>query len=107
MKTKIKHLFRMAAGVIRQRGWCSKCFLDDDGRVCLDSALRLASGGFITETPSHHVSPPGHPDVEEYSNYIDCVQEVRAYVDFSPQTWNDKDGRTEEQILDLLDGLGK
>lgn len=71
-----------AAEYIRQHGWCQHDYMASDGRVCLYGALR---------------------DLPENSP---ALAEIMRAVDRKPEWWNDAPGRTEQEVIDLLERVG-
>jgi len=73
--------FLKAADTMIERGWCQGRFVDDDARVCLVGALFQA-------LPRRR-----------YEKTLDIVIEM---FNGEPAKWNDKPGRTEEEVVDAL-----
>jgi hypothetical protein len=69
-----------AADLLREHGWCQSQFMDDEGRICLMSALSL---------------------VPASTRAIIMVHQATEGV----TQWNDISGRTKDDVLDLLEGL--
>jgi hypothetical protein len=69
-----------AADLLRERGWCQNQYIDDEGRICLMSALSLVPASVRVLVMVHHATN-------------------------GTTTWNDIPGRTKDDVLDLLEGL--
>jgi hypothetical protein len=69
-----------AADLLRERGWCQNQFMDDDGRICLMSALSIVPASARVIMMVHLVTNDA-------------------------TAWNDMEGRTKDDVLNLLEGL--
>jgi hypothetical protein len=83
-------LLLRTAEVIERQGWC-QCYIGiANGQVCLEGALMIAAG----KTPESVIIP----------NTVagEAVSRVRASVGMGAYQWNDKPGRTKEEVIAKL-----
>jgi hypothetical protein len=81
-----------AANVIRERGWAQGCYESDSGNVCILGAIRIALWNDASGLSSIHVSDKNI-----------AVKRVEDYIKQSPDRWNDRKGRTEKEVIELLE----
>jgi len=92
--TTISTLCLRAADVIRERGWCQETCMDEKGSVCLLGALLTADG--IDLLAAEVVS----------CSYLERVTEraIERHINHdSVPGWNDKEGRTVEEVIAVLE----
>ena len=90
---RVARRLRRAVAVIGQRGWCQRDIEDDDGRVCLVGALRLACG--IPATPNWW------GELKPLAELVDVVGRAvgsRGNLGW----WNDRPDRTAGQVVAML-----
>jgi len=75
-----------AANLIRERGWVQGHFKTDDGAVCISTAIYLAAG------------PEG---IDAAVRSVQRKLLARGWQ-LGPTAWNDRAGRTKEDVLALL-----
>lgn len=97
------NIFEQAIEEIEKRGWCQGGFESSNGSVCAAGALKAALG--VKPTDSVFTLHPAHPA------YLGSL-EVLAGVVGSPSVaaiaeWNDRLGRTEDEVLEALRKAGK
>lgn len=86
--------------VLEKRGWCQHRIKNSRGNICLAGALlatqqRLSpSMSFITAVSFITALPAG-----------DAWERIGNKCTMAPQVWNDRKGRTKEQVIDMLHTL--
>jgi hypothetical protein len=84
-----------AANIIRKRGWCQGHYQGHNESVCIVGAIHIASSGSI------------HKSCLDRINEV-VISKLTARLDGrSPIAWNDKQGRTKDEVLDLLESVAK
>lgn len=78
-----KEFFEKTLEIIKTDGWCQGSFTSSYGAHCLAGALSIAAGG-ESWTPQFHI----------IANLIDTN---------SLTGWNDMKGRTEEEVISILE----
>lgn len=89
--SKDRLAFLKAADYIEQHGWCQQVLQDMDGRVCLLGALSFVASGSLCS-----VRLVGQ--VGRYLKRTGLTKRGTAVV------WNDKPGRTKEEVVAVLRG---
>ena len=92
-------IFLKAAGYIQEHGWC-RGVLERDGRVCMAGALRKA-----LDLPMMYVSPFVTKKKEQ--NYHRLMEKLELGIadGSGVGTWNDRDDRTMEQVIEKLESV--
>lgn len=105
---------RKTADEIRRRGWVQGVLVYftaghdtyDDCKVCLVGALRAADG--------QNPALPDRPNSRQMSNLIGVLHQELAETEdewlhdepsYFVAKWNDRTGRTEAEVLDVLDRI--
>ena len=92
------NVYRHAASLIQDRGWCHKGGLDDDGRICLLIAVTMAAVDRVHDDelsgPAGAIARCVDPDARSGSVYA-----VIAY--------NEAPDRTETEVINLLQKLSE
>jgi len=83
-------------------GWCQRALQNDDGEVCLMGALFIATGStFSPSGCAYNVTELGVRMASAISNFT-C-----RTVGMMPVAWNNTDGRTQAEVVELLEEFGK
>lgn len=91
-----ENYFRQAADYIRQHGWTQNTYENTAGQVC-------TSGALLKVTRSDMVVGHTYPG----SDWTDAVRELNKFVAEPVAYWNDQPGRTEAEVLEVLDQLAE
>lgn len=83
-----KAILKHAAKLIEERGWCRGDYEDDDGRLCLIGAIRLASTG--SSNRHNHRTEDAYRAFRWAENISDAVY------------WNDARSRSKHQVIKAL-----
>lgn len=78
-----------AAQYIRDHGWCQHQLMNRHGAVCLAGALESA---------------PGWKNAQDA---IEAVARLQPHASIWVSVWNDKPGRTKEEVIAVLEKAAK
>lgn len=81
----------MRAREILEKGWCQHSLQDND-KYCVVGSIRAALG-----IPSETLYPP------KEEAYCAAVGVVQREIGYSVAFWNDAEGRTHAEVLDVMD----
>jgi hypothetical protein len=97
-----KRILLRAHEIIEERGWCQLALLEDDGSVCLEGAVMLASGVALLENPACHITPRGGE--AEMASAMNAIRMLRQRLTSAGDVadWNDEHGRTKDEVLKLI-----
>jgi hypothetical protein len=79
-----------AADYIREHGWCQFSCEQPTGQVCMTGAINRSS-----------FEPPPFDISEELRGYLQDVLRTNGTL------WNDLEGRTESEVLGVLDAISE
>jgi hypothetical protein len=97
-----KRILLRAHEIIEERGWCQHVLQAEDGRVCLEGAVRIASGVKLFRSRTGritHASDDAH--LPAALNAIRMLQRQLLSAK-GPWEWNDQPGRTKDEVLKLI-----
>ena len=100
-------ILRRAADILNRNGWIQGVnHHKNSGRVDIQGALALASGAKDEELRDDIYATAeamgAHRAVPKMLSLYDFMD---AYIGEDPATWNDKEGRTKERVVSMLNGL--
>jgi hypothetical protein len=84
-----------AADYMELHGWCRKTLSDDAGRVCVEGAILVGSGGKILKRASDkgcYISGGAREDIPR------ALQKLSAYLKKHNQTWAKEIGITDMDL---------
>ena len=90
-------VLRAAAAQIRKRGWNQGWFFNEAGAICLSAAFNVALGAADPAVFPY----PGTRQHELRRGGMDALRLVIG--DANPVIWNDRDGRTVDEVLAALE----
>ena len=88
MSPDISAVYRRAAEVLTERGWCQDDTEDESGRLCAIGAIRVADG-----------SPADGGDDQDRDDEL--LRPLHHHVGLI-SAWNDTPGRTVAEVVDAL-----
>lgn len=94
-----------AAHILQNRGWCRGKLIDEDGALCLLSAIFVASTGKVA---SCFYSQDDHDELTKaaWSVVEDLINARYGQIGVGTLTipgWNDQPSRTIEDVFQILD----
>ena len=98
-----RNVFLRMRDLINERGWCQHEVQDKNGRVCLVGAYDLVAGVTFTD---HGVTV--NEDFELTDTFQDSAYwKLGEATDWSVPKWNDAPGRTQAEVIVLLERLAR
>ena len=96
-----KRILLRAHEIIEDRGWCQLTLQADDGRVCLQGAVMLASGVELLRGPTGLITPASREAcMASAMNAIRMLEQ--RLTSGEVWEWNDEPGRTADEVLRLI-----
>lgn len=92
---KPSEALRAGAALIRERGWAQHDYESDDGRLCLLGAMNVAYTGASCAPQGE---TPTLASARKSRDYL-----VAATGHPYPDNWNDREGRTKEEVISALE----
>lgn len=104
-------LLEDAAALLEQYGWCQQELVSLDGRRCLVGSIRHATFNWAKQNAAY--------DPEDTANVWDLEENLRNLVrnripitfpsndQYTEVIWNDSEGRTADEVIDLLKHIAK
>lgn len=75
--------------LLEERGWCQGMFENDRGQLCIAGAYRML------------------PVYDRYENGDEAWRQIELHLPHGLASWNDAEGRTKVQVIDMLQSLIK
>jgi hypothetical protein len=95
-----KRVLLRAHEIIEESGWCQLTLQAEDGRVCLEGAVLLASGVRLRRNPSGHITP--HSGDAPMFSALNAIRMLKQRLHSEAWEWNDEPGRTKHEVLKLI-----
>lgn len=95
-------IYGRAADEIEGRGWVQGAF-ERGGKVCLLGGVQCAIWGFPVGASNLYTYPAEMEDDEAgWAMYANVVCGLATRLNDIPATWNDRDERTQEDVVGML-----
>jgi hypothetical protein len=95
-----KRVLLRAHEIIEESGWCQLTLQAEDGRVCLEGAVILASGVRLRRSPAGHITADS--DDVHMSSALNAFRMLKQRLRTEAWEWNDEPGRTKHEVLKLI-----
>ena len=103
----VKPIAQKCVDILKERGWTQGQYEDEDGAVCALGALQYALGGNLCEDPQGDstVQTRTGLDVHQLDLRYQIQRSIKFKLGMPIAEYNDMDGRTVDDIIDVFEGL--
>lgn len=93
-------VFEQAAEILEERGWWQGSYEGPHGDLCVLGAVNTVAIGRICP---EYAAGPSH----EFRTEEELARTLTVHAGYEISTWNDKEGRTAFEAIDLLKDTAK